>query len=124
VLTVKQAAEKLQVTPERIRNMIYAGVLPAEKFGNNWSIPCCVVEQRLAQKPKRGRPKKVDSREKISYHFISLNSALYSECESFINECGEHHHVLLAGNKKEQEFFMLLQNFFLQKNKRCTLSVE
>ena len=121
MLTVKQAAEELRVTPERVRNMIYAGTLPAQKFGNNWSISRYDVKQRLASKPKRGRPKKTVQNEVVSYHIVSLNSALYEECRTFMEEYGELQHVLQTNTKEEQEFFIMLWNFFLQQKQEALI---
>ena len=121
MLTVNQAAQMLEVTPERVRNIIYAGVLPAEKFGNNWSIPTIAVEQRRTAKPKPGRPKKAQQKESVSHHIVSLNSALYKECKTFIEEIGELQQVLKANSKEEQEFFILLWNFFLQQKQKVLI---
>jgi excisionase family DNA binding protein len=37
-LTTKEAAERLNVTPARVRQMVLAGQLPAEKFGRDLVI--------------------------------------------------------------------------------------
>lgn len=57
-LTTKQAAERLNVVPSRIRRMILDGVIKAEKVGRDNFISESEVErlERLDRKP--GRPPK------------------------------------------------------------------
>ena len=45
-ITVKQTAALLGVTPQRVRHMIKAGILQAEKFGRDWQISAESVEKR------------------------------------------------------------------------------
>lgn len=45
-LTVKQAAALLGVTPQRVRALIKAGILEAEKFGRDWQIDAESVKKR------------------------------------------------------------------------------
>ena len=45
-LTVTQAAALLGVTPQRVRALIKAGILQAEKFGRDWQIDGESVESR------------------------------------------------------------------------------
>jgi excisionase family DNA binding protein len=114
MLTVGQAANKLQVTPERVRNMIYAGTIPAEKLSRVWLIPNYAIEQRIAARPKPGRPKKASQTDQISYHFLSSNRALLEECRSFVDEHSAIELALLAETEQEREFYILLWNFFLR----------
>ena len=118
MLTVKEAAERLKVTPERVRNMIYSGVMPAEKFGSNWSIPGYAVEQRLASMPQRGRPKKFPPKENISYHVVALNRSMYEECREYQSKYGEIQNIMLLENDEEREFFIMQWNFFLQQKQK------
>lgn len=57
-LTTKQAAERLNVVPSRIRRMILDGVIKAEKVGRDNFIAESEVErlEKLDRKP--GRPVK------------------------------------------------------------------
>lgn len=49
-ITIKEIAEKWNVTPRRIQKMCTDGRIPgARKFGRDWAIPCNV------EKPKDGR---------------------------------------------------------------------
>lgn len=44
--TYTAAAALLGVTPQRVRHMIKAGVLEAEKFGRDWQVSSESVENR------------------------------------------------------------------------------
>ena len=51
-LTVTQAAALLGVTPQRVRFMIKAGILEAEKWGRDWQIDAESVESRKRKSAK------------------------------------------------------------------------
>jgi excisionase family DNA binding protein len=121
MLTVKEAANKLQVTPERVRNMIYAGTIPAEKFGRIWTIPSFAVEERLAAKPRRGRPKKAEGKKHVNYQFISLNHTLFEECKNYIEERSSIERIMETETEEEREFFIMLWNFFLQQKQKVLI---
>lgn len=57
LLTTKQAAEKLGVTPGRVRQMIVDGHLPATKMGRDNFIK--EADLKLVEKRKVGRPSRV-----------------------------------------------------------------
>lgn len=61
-LTTKEAAEKLGVTPQRVRTLIRAGRLPAKKFGRDLVIH--EEDLKLVKDRKPGRPKKQMSKRK------------------------------------------------------------
>ena len=51
-LTIKEVAEKWELTPRRIQKMCADGAIPgAIKFGRDWAVP------KDAEKPKDGRVK-------------------------------------------------------------------
>ena len=56
-LTTKQAAKILNVTPRRVRALINAGRLPAEKHGRDWAIKPKDLELVKVRKP--GRPRTI-----------------------------------------------------------------
>ena len=57
-LTTKQAAERLNVVPSRIRRMILDGVIKAEKIGRDNFISEDEVKRLEQLDRKAGRPKK------------------------------------------------------------------
>ena len=54
-LTTQQVAAILGITPRRVRALIKAGRLPAEKHGRDWAIKPEDLELVKVRKP--GRPK-------------------------------------------------------------------
>ena len=56
-ITVTAAAALLGVTPQRVRFMIKAGILEAEKWGRDWQIDGESVESRKkAMEQKKREP--------------------------------------------------------------------
>ena len=56
-LTVTAAAALLGVTPQRVRALIKAGILEAEKWGRDWQISAESVERRKkAMEQKKREP--------------------------------------------------------------------
>jgi excisionase family DNA binding protein len=60
MLTTQQAAERLGVTTARVRAMILAGRLPADKFGRAHMIR--EDDLRLVENRKPGRPPKQEKK--------------------------------------------------------------
>ena len=56
VLSVPEAAARLQVNTARVRAMIAAGLLAATKIGNRWVVSAASVEQRQRSAIDAGRP--------------------------------------------------------------------
>ena len=56
ILTTEQAAERLGIGSQRVRDLIKAGRLPAERFGSQWLIK--EKDLKLVAVRKPGRPKK------------------------------------------------------------------
>ena len=57
-LTTPEAAERLNVSAERVRQLIKAGRLPAQQFGRDYLIR--EADLALVADRKPGRPKKTD----------------------------------------------------------------
>jgi excisionase family DNA binding protein len=53
-LTTKEAAERLGITPARVRQLVLAGSLPAEKFGRDLMIK--ESDLKLVRVRPMGRP--------------------------------------------------------------------
>lgn len=56
VLTTKQVAERLNISRNRVLDLIAAGRLPAVKLGRDWTIR--PADLRLVRVRKPGRPPK------------------------------------------------------------------
>jgi excisionase family DNA binding protein len=65
-LTVKQAAEQLNVAPAHVRLMIKRGRIAATMFANVWMVDAASVKQyaRVYRRVGYGRPRKSRSRRK------------------------------------------------------------
>lgn len=59
-LTTKEAAERLGVTPARVRQLVLAGDLPAEKFGRDLMIK--ESDLKLVRERPMGRPPKTSKK--------------------------------------------------------------
>ncbi|OAI54028.1 hypothetical protein AYO44_03865 [Planctomycetaceae bacterium SCGC AG-212-F19] len=57
-LSTQQAAEALGVNDSRIRQLVRAGLLKAEKVGRDWLIPPAEVQRLKANPLPKGRPPK------------------------------------------------------------------
>ena len=60
MLTVKETAERLGLSEQRVRDLIGRGYLPAKKFGDVWALEEKDVE-RFAKLPsgKAGKPRRL-----------------------------------------------------------------
>ena len=56
--TVKQCAEKLEISEQRVYQLIRDGLLPAEKTAGRYFVEEAAVDERIRLKPKAGRPAK------------------------------------------------------------------
>jgi excisionase family DNA binding protein len=133
MLTVKQAAMRLGVTPERVRSMIYTDVLPAERFGRNWMIDERAVVERLKSNPGVGRPKRPkNSRGQDNSKQIGktrevrplfacdekTTRELYLNCKRTLQGCYDVEHLLQAKSDEERDFYVTVADFFLQKKQQ------
>ena len=55
ILTTKQVAERLGITPRRVQALVTVGRLPAQKFGRDYMIK--ESDLKLVEVRKVGRPK-------------------------------------------------------------------
>jgi excisionase family DNA binding protein len=58
VIGTVEAARRLNITTGRVRTMIAAGMLPAQKFGRDWAIDESDVDRLAKTERKAGRPPK------------------------------------------------------------------
>ena len=54
-ITTTEAAALLGVTPQRVRALIKAGILEAEKWGRDWQISAESVEKRRKSMEQKKR---------------------------------------------------------------------
>lgn len=69
--TVKQCAEKLDVTEQRVYQLINDGLLPAEKVAGRYFIEEAAVDSRIAAAPSAGRPPKSSGNQMTSYTLMN-----------------------------------------------------
>jgi len=62
LLSIKEAANVLEISNVRVFQLIQEGSLPAQKIGRDWFITKNDVESAKSR-PGRGRPKKAQSEE-------------------------------------------------------------
>lgn len=73
MLTTKEAAKRLGVSPRRITALIESGALKAEKFGRSWMVDESAVQTRLEAPRRAGRPdqKSGDGAERFRYTLMN-----------------------------------------------------
>lgn len=117
MLSVSESAELLGVSTARVRALIKSGQLAATKSGRAWILREEDVLQRLAQRPRSGRPKthapEVTSRQPganaESFH------ELYEECRELFTHLPTSETMAQAKSKEEASFYMAVADFFLQQ---------
>lgn len=58
LLSLREAAERYKVPVPTLRSAVQHGHLPSNKIGTQWVVVPQNVEAYLANRPRRGRPKK------------------------------------------------------------------
>ena len=56
ILTVEQAAEKLQLAPKTVRKLLREGQMPGRKVGRAWRLPETEIERWVGGKPMQPIP--------------------------------------------------------------------
>lgn len=57
ILTVRQVAERLEISPSRVRKLIRDGRLPATKHGRDWAIEQSSLDSFIKVPRRAGRPR-------------------------------------------------------------------
>lgn len=71
MLTTKEAADQLGITPRRVNSLIEAGMLKAQKFGRAWMVDEASVRARKEAEPQRGRPRADEAADSARYTLMS-----------------------------------------------------
>lgn len=129
MLSVRESAQQLGVSPARVRALIKSGRLPAVKNGREWVLREEDVLQRLAESPRAGRPRASASsdskgaREEGSSDAGRLEDSLhaqelYDECRRLFGHLPPVEMLEAARSKEEASFYMAVFDFFLQQRQR------
>ena len=129
MLSVAESAERLGVSPARVRALIKAGQLPAEKNGRAWVLREEDVLQRVVSRPRAGRPAAKatteDSRPGTraagrrpageSTSPEATAHELYEECRALFRRIPSSEMMAQAQSREEAAFYMAVTDFFLQQ---------
>lgn len=126
MISVKEAASTLGISPTRVRKLISDGVLPAQKYGNSWMIEESVVLSRLSNHPKAGRPRKcfdgnvASPLGKLKHNAQRSDKAhkLYLECKELLATIPDSALIASAESAEEASFYIATSDFFLQQKQR------
>jgi excisionase family DNA binding protein len=121
MFSVKQTAAQLEVSEQRVRNMIYDGILPAERDGMRWLIFEEAVTERKRNKPQAGRPRR-DDRPKLSSvphqqkapEDIQCARKLYQQCKEQLRGRYDFEFLSAAKSAEERGFYVAVADYFLQ----------
>lgn len=72
-LSVTQAAQMLNVSRQRVQQLISSGGLAAEKVGNVWAVSAASVEKRRTRGAKSGRPSTKSAPDKQRYTLMNAD---------------------------------------------------
>ena len=104
-LTTKETADKLGVSTGRVRQMVLAGQIQAEKFGRDLMINETELEN--VSERKTGRPKKVENGPSNEYEkpksFAEAAKKYIGSVDSGINDLGSNKKYLEGFGTKEAE---------------------
>ena len=126
MLSVKEAAAILGVSPARVRKLIADNEIPALKVGNAWALEEKDVLNRLSKRPRSGRPRKdageaaPSSAERSQRASARLRKAkrLYQDCEAILSAIPDATMIEGAESADEAAFYIAISDFFLQKRQR------
>ncbi|MEC4175104.1 helix-turn-helix domain-containing protein [Adlercreutzia sp. R7] len=128
MLSVKEAARELGVTPSRVRALIKAGQLFAVKNGREWVLREEDVLARLTEAPRAGRPRRAEAESRAAQQqegsvvFPADQAArahdVYDECRRMFGRLPSAELMAAARSKEEASFYMAAFDFFLQQRQR------
>ena len=119
MLSVVESAERLGVSPARVRALIKAGQLPACKSGRAWVLREEDVLERVAVHPRAGRPSAASRFARGSAHRepteAGAPNALCRECRALFSHVPTAAMMAQAQSQEEAAFYMAVSDFFLQQ---------
>ena len=123
MLSVSESAELLQVSPARVRALIAEGTLPARKVGRAWVLQEEDVMDRVARRPRGGRPKHTATRTTQPTPHEQQSPGgdlhdLYLACKESFFTRPDATALEGAGTSEEASFYLAVSDFFIQQRQR------
>lgn len=126
MLTVKEAASKLGVSPARVRKLIADGNLSALKIGNTWVLEEKDVLDRISRHPRAGRPRASHSKSASIISEDRLKKTmrakeakrLFRECKEILSAVPDAAMIVEAKSTEEASFYIAVSDFFLQQKQQ------
>lgn len=123
MLSVSESAELLQVSPARVRALIAEGTLPARKVGRAWVLQEEDVMDRIACRPRGGRPKRTAARatQPTAHEQESPRGDLrdlYLACKESFSTRPDAAALEGANTSEEASFYLAVSDFFIQRRQR------
>ena len=124
MLSVKESAAILGVSEARVRKLIADDVLSATKIGRSWVLREEDVMNRIARKPRSGRPRAQASTDRPSCEEPGTRVAqekaqelhqLYRACKQAFKLRPDAACIQSASSSEEAAFYMTVADFFLQQ---------
>ena len=123
MLSVKESAQTLGISEARVRKLISDGALHAVKIGKSWAVSEEGVIDRLAAKPKSGRPRTAgeDTTRPAGAGFFDDASRtqelrqLYRACKEAFERRPPVSCIQSADTEEEAAFYIATADFFLQQ---------
>ena len=122
MLSVSECAALLDVSQQRVRQLVSEGMLPATKIGNAWAIREEDAYARLAQHRKPGRPVSpdfaADAKPPSEPSISSSNDAfkqIFETCEAKYAACPSADELASFSNPEAAAFRAAVADFFLRR---------
>lgn len=130
MLSVKEAACELGISPARVRKLIADGEIAASKVGNAWALEEKDVLDRLARRPRAGRPRKADDEHAPSAckgprggsERARRAKRLFLECREVLSVIPDASMIAGAESAEEAAFYIAASDFFLQRRQHELVS--
>lgn len=131
MLSVKEAAAMLDVTPARVRKLIADSEIPALKIGNAWSLEEKDVLDRLSRHPRAGRPRtksndddtaKSRSLAQGERDRVKRAKRIFRECREVLSVIPDAAMIAAAESAEEAAFYIATSDFFLQQRQHHLVS--